>query len=86
MNQFEKYKLVWKIWTSFKKFELEINLNHNIYVSYMMYRYAQCCWMIHVQQFQLQLTFLKTVFLRVYLLNKACCNDVLLFIIRFNRW
>ena len=31
MNQFEKYKLVWKIWTSLKKFELEVNLNHNIY-------------------------------------------------------
>ena len=32
MNQFEKYKLVWKIWTSLKKFELEINLNHNSYI------------------------------------------------------
>ena len=33
MNQFEKYKLVWKIWTSLKKYmyELEVNLNHNIY-------------------------------------------------------
>ena len=31
MNQFEKYKLVWKIWTSFKKFELEVNLNDNKY-------------------------------------------------------
>ena len=30
MNQFEKYKLVWKIWTSLKKFKLGINLNHNI--------------------------------------------------------
>ena len=33
MNQFEKYEPVWKIWTSLKKFELEINLNHNIYVA-----------------------------------------------------
>ena len=32
MNQFEKYEPVWKIWTSLKKFELEINLNHNMYM------------------------------------------------------
>ena len=31
MNQFEKYEPVWKIWTSLKKFELEVNLNHNIH-------------------------------------------------------
>ena len=30
MNQFEKYEPVWKIWTSLKKFKLEVNLNHNI--------------------------------------------------------
>ena len=40
MNQFEKYGLVWKILTSLKKlietgskkFELEVNINRNIYI------------------------------------------------------
>ena len=31
INQFEKYQLVCKIWTSSKKFEMEVNLNQHIY-------------------------------------------------------
>ena len=38
MNQFEKYKPVWKIWTSLKKFKLEVNLNHNKYMEFMFWK------------------------------------------------